>query len=115
MTPVIVIENDRPLLIAGGSGGPLIITATLQAVLNVVDFDMTAAAAIGAARFHHQWLPDVLVVEPGIDGATRSALTRLGHSVRELRNLGAVQAIRVSPAGYDGAADPRKGGGTAAW
>ncbi|HTO59447.1 MAG TPA: gamma-glutamyltransferase [Pseudomonadales bacterium] len=115
MTPTIVIKDGRPILVAGGSGGPLIITATLQTLLNVVDFDLDATAAVAAPRIHHQWVPDALVVEPGIDAATREALARRGHQVREMPNLGAVQAIRIGRGGLDGAADPRKGGAAAGW
>ena len=115
MTPIIVLEHGRPLLVAGGSGGPLIITATLQTLLNVVDFQLDASAAVAAPRIHHQWVPDVLAVEPGIDALTRTALARLGHQVREMARMGAVQAIRLDSGGLDGAADPRKGGAAAGW
>ncbi|HVN84015.1 MAG TPA: gamma-glutamyltransferase [Candidatus Binatia bacterium] len=115
MTPTIVLDHGRPVLIVGGSGGPLIITATLQTLLNVVDFDLDAAAAIAAPRIHDQWVPDVLAVEPGIDGATRDALARRGHLIKEMPRMGAVQAIRVDGGGLDGAADPRKGGAAVGW
>ncbi|MBI1815318.1 MAG: gamma-glutamyltransferase [Deltaproteobacteria bacterium] len=115
MTPTIVLDHNRAMLIAGGSGGPVIITATLQTLLNVVDFDFDVNAAVAASRVHDQWVPEVLAVEPGIDVMTRTALERLGHHVREVPNLAAVQAVRVTAGGYTGAADPRKGGAAQGW
>lgn len=115
MTPTIVLDQGRPLLIVGASGGPMIITATLQTLLNVVDYGLDAEAAVAAPRVHHQWVPEVLVTEPGIAPATREALARRGHQLREAPALGAVQAVRVSGGSYDGAADPRKGGTASGW
>jgi gamma-glutamyltranspeptidase/glutathione hydrolase len=115
MTPTIVLDHGRPLLIAGGSGGPVIITATLQTLLNVIDFDFDVEAAVAAPRVHDQWVPEVLAVEPGIDAMTRTALERLGHHVREVPSLAAVQAVRVTAGGDAGAADPRKGGAAQGW
>jgi len=115
MSPTIVLHHRRAELILGASGGPVIITATLQTLLNAVVFGYDAAAAVAAPRIHHQWVPDVLAVEPGIPAATREALERLGHKLREVPALAAVQAIRVTPGGYDGASDPRKGGQAVGW
>jgi len=115
MAPTIVLDHGRPELIVGASGGPVIITATLQTLLNAIVFGYDAAGAVAAPRIHHQWVPDVLAVEPGIAPLTREALARLGHRQREVPELAAVQAILVTPAGYDGASDPRKGGEAMAW
>jgi gamma-glutamyltranspeptidase / glutathione hydrolase len=115
MTPTIVIQDGRPVLVVGASGGPFIITATLQTLLNVLDFDFDATAAVAAPRIHDQWVPDVFGVEPGIDEMTREALARLGHHIRQIPALAAVQAVRVTSNGYDGAADPRKGGEALGW
>ena len=115
MAPTIVLDHGRPELIVGASGGPVIITATLQTLLNAIVFGYDAAGAVAAPRIHHQWVPDVLAVEPGIAPLTREALARLGHRLREVPELAAVQAILVTPAGYDGASDPRKGGEAVGW
>jgi gamma-glutamyltranspeptidase/glutathione hydrolase len=115
MTPVIVTRNGRPTLAVGGSGGPLIISGTLQVLLNVLAFDQDAATAVAAPRLHDQWVPAVLMVEPGVPAATRETLARLGHSVREVPAMGAVEVVRRSDDIFEGAADPRKHGQAAGW
>ncbi len=64
MTPTIVEDPEgRLMLVVGSPGGPRIITATYQTILNVVDHGMDVQEAVAAPRVHHQWLPDVLFVE----------------------------------------------------
>ena len=108
MSPTIVLRGDRPELVVGGAGGPRIITATLQTIVNVLDFGMPVASAVAAPRVHHQWLPDRLNVEPKIAAETRAALAERGHVLREQTSLGVVQAITWEGAVMNGAADPRK-------
>jgi len=115
MTPTIVTRNRQAILAAGGSGGPLIISATTEVLLNILDFNMDAATAVAAPRIHHQWTPAVLNVEPGIPPLTRQALARFGHVVKEMRDMGVVQAVRRTAGVFEGASDPRKGGEAAGW
>ncbi|MDQ6786785.1 MAG: gamma-glutamyltransferase [Acidobacteriota bacterium] len=81
MTPTIVLRKDGSLWFAlGARGGPRIITAVLQTVINVIDHDMDIQQAIDAPRIHHQWFPDEIVSEPfGMSSDTRKALENLGH------------------------------------
>ncbi len=95
MAPTIVLENDRPVLVAGAAGGPRIISATLQTILNVLDFRMPLKKALEAPRIHHQWLPDELAVESAIPPLTRKALEKLGHKVQEKNSLGLTEALVV--------------------
>ncbi|MDY6898157.1 MAG: gamma-glutamyltransferase, partial [Cyanobacteriota bacterium] len=75
MTPTIVTENGRLRMAVGTPGGSTIITQVLQIILNVLEYDMDAAAAVSASRIHHQWLPDTLRVEPwGLDALTLQEL-----------------------------------------
>src|SRR5262249_19135851 len=69
MTPTIVLKDGRPYLVTGSPGGSLIITTVLQVILGVLDFHRDIAAAVAAPRIHHQWLPDEVLVEPGVDAA----------------------------------------------
>jgi gamma-glutamyltranspeptidase/glutathione hydrolase len=108
MALTIVIENDRPVLIVGGAGGPRIINAVLQTILNVLDFRMPVDKAVEAPRIHHQWIPNELSVEPGIPPETRVSLERRGHVLRERDSLGVVQAIVARNGKVAGKADPRK-------
>lgn len=112
MTPTIVVgEDGEPFLIAGGAGGPRIISGTLQAMLNVLLFDMPAAEALARPRFHHQWEPDVLQLEDALrTPETVAALEALGHTVGRREAVGNIQIIRRTPDGWQAASDPRKGG-----
>jgi gamma-glutamyltranspeptidase/glutathione hydrolase len=115
MTPTIVIRRGRPVAVAGASGGPFIISATTQTLLNTLAFGMEAETAVAAARLHHQWMPPVLMVEPGLSASTPT-LERLGHRTKTFAAIGAVQLARRSEKGeLSGAADPRKGGAAAGW
>jgi gamma-glutamyltranspeptidase/glutathione hydrolase len=108
MAPTIVMEGDRPVLIVGGAGGPRIISAVLQTMLNILDFRMPVEKAVEAPRIHHQWTPNELAVEPGIAPETRMSLERRGHALRERESLGVVQAILMKNGTVSGKADPRK-------
>lgn len=108
MAPTIILRDGRPELVVGAAGGPRIITATLQTILNVLDFHLPVGAAVEAPRIHHQWLPDRLNVEAKIPAEIRKELERRGHSLRQQTELGVVQAITWQGATMSGAADTRK-------
>ena len=111
MTPAILLEEGRPVLIIGASGGSRTTGAVLQTVLNVVDFRMPLAAALAAPRIHvPAGEPRTVEVEPAVGGEAVAALEGKGHTVRERPRLGAVQAIRVEGKRITGASDPRKAG-----
>ncbi|MDQ3043304.1 MAG: gamma-glutamyltransferase, partial [Acidobacteriota bacterium] len=82
MTPTIVLRRDGSVWFAvGARGGPRIITAVLQTVINMIDHDMNIQQAINAPRIHHQWFPDEILAEPyGMSPDTRIALESLGHN-----------------------------------
>jgi gamma-glutamyltranspeptidase/glutathione hydrolase len=116
MTPTIVIREGEAVTVAGGSGGPFIISGTLQALLGVLAFGQDAEAAVNAPRLHHQWVPNALLLEPEFPELTHLALRRRGHRTAEASPIGAVQLIRRQADGrLDGAADPRKGGAAIGW
>ncbi len=85
MTPTIVLRKDGTVWFATGArGGPRIITAVLQTVINVIDHDMNIQQAIDAPRLHQQWLPDEIAFEPfGLSTDTRRAMEKLGHTFAE--------------------------------
>lgn len=116
MSPTIVIGPDGQVeAVAGGSGGPRIISATVQVLLNVLMRGDDAPTAVSRARVHHQWLPDRLEIERS-DEPQRATLMRsligIGHAaVAAPGDEAAVQlAVRGSDGTTIGAADPRKGG-----
>ena len=63
MTPTIVFDNDEPFLAIGSPGGSRIITAVLQIILNVIDFEQSLEEATDSKRVHHQWYPDDIDIE----------------------------------------------------
>jgi gamma-glutamyltranspeptidase/glutathione hydrolase len=109
MTPTIVTENGRLRMAVGTPGGSTIITQVLQIILNVLEYDMDAAAAVSASRIHHQWFPDMLRVEPwGLDALTLQELKRRGHKIKQTNPWGNSNLIIVKPDGtLEGAADSR--------
>ncbi len=115
MTPTLVLKQGRPLVVLGGSGGPFITTGVLQVLLNLLVFGQDVDQAVLLPRIHHQWIPNILFVEPGIPPKTRTALEQKGHQIREIPTMAAVQAIKVTPQGFYGVSDGRKGGEAVGW
>jgi gamma-glutamyltranspeptidase/glutathione hydrolase len=113
MTPTVAVRDGRAVVAVGASGGPLIVSATIEALSNVLDFGLPAEAAVAAPRVHHQWQPNVLLVEPGMRPIDREALGGLGHQLREIPAVAAVSLATDLPGNVGGAGDPRKGGGAA--
>ena len=115
MTPTVVERDGRLVFVLGSPGGPRIITAVLETLINLVDFGLTPQAAVAAPRFHHQWLPDALYYErDGIDPTTIAALAARGHRVVEQAPWGAVELIALAPDGRAvGVNDPRRPAGAA--
>ncbi|MGC4041714.1 MAG: gamma-glutamyltransferase [Flavobacterium sp.] len=111
MTPTIVEKNGKLLMLLGSPGGSMIITSVLQTILNVAEFNMTMQQAVDAPRFHNQWLPDEIMVEPGkFDKETLLELTKKGYKINEKSApiLGKVDAILRQPDGkLEGGADFR--------
>jgi gamma-glutamyltranspeptidase / glutathione hydrolase len=98
MTPTIVLQKDGSLWFAvGARGGPRIISAVLQTVINMVDHEMNIQQAIDAPRIHHQWLPDLLYHEPyGMSPDTRKILEMMGHKFNETPgNIAQATAIAI--------------------
>ncbi len=115
MTPTIVLKDGSPVLTVGGSGGPTIVTATLQVLLNVLDFHLDPQRAIRSPRIHDQFYPATVLIEQAMPAADRDALAAMGFQVKTVPMLGDEEAIQITADGYDGAADPRKGGAAAGY
>jgi gamma-glutamyltranspeptidase/glutathione hydrolase len=111
MTPTIVEQDGKLKMVVGTPGGSTIITSVLQNILNVTQFDMGMQESVSSPRFHHQWLPDNIRLEPNsFDEATKKRLLELGYELNESAStvIGKVDAILVLPNGQlEGGADPR--------
>jgi len=116
MTPTIVEKDGKLLMSVGTPGGSTIITSVLQTILNVHEYKMTMQQAVDAPRFHHQWLPDVILFEPNsFPKDIIEQLQALGYSINEenSRIIGKVDGILVLDNGkLEGGAD-RRGDDTA--
>jgi gamma-glutamyltranspeptidase/glutathione hydrolase len=114
MTPTIVLKDGKPVLVTGSPGGSRIISAVLQVIVNVLDYNMDVASAVAAPRLHHQWLPDEVRVERGFADDTIAALKAMGHVIGEPLAQTSANTIAVTPNGLLGAPDPRSRGAEAA-
>ena len=108
MTPTIIFKNDEPYMVFGSPGGSRIITTVLQVALNVMDHDMNIAQAVHSPRIHHQWLPEILMIESGFGPDTERLLTEKGYKLYPSSTMGSVQAIMKDGDYFYGSADPRR-------
>lgn len=110
MSPTLVLRDGDIAGCLGGSGGPFIISNTLQVFLNSFVHGMEAAAAVAALRLHHQWIPDKLFIEE-VPAEVLESLEARGHTIERRDGINAVQLILRAPDGtLDAASDPRKRG-----
>lgn len=117
MTPTILARDGKFFMAVGGPGGSRIITSVLQVIVNVIDFGMNVQDAVDFPRFHHQWLPDRLFLEPGISPDTVALLQAKGQTID--RGSGAVASVVeaiVNDQGWlQGAVDGRRPGKAAGY
>jgi gamma-glutamyltranspeptidase/glutathione hydrolase len=109
MTPTLVLDkNKNPLIILGTPGGTTIPTSVFQTLINILEYGMNATEAITKPKFHHQWLPDEVMVEKEFDTEVKKQLQSMGYSVTERGPMGRMEVIRILPDGSrEVAADPR--------
>jgi len=111
MTPTIVEKEGKLWMVVGTPGGSTIITAVAQTILNAYEFNLSMQEAVNAPRFHHQWLPDMVIFEPdGFPETLKEELKGKGYIINEERTpiIGKVDAIKILPDGkLEGGADKR--------
>ena len=122
MTPSILLCDGKLSFVTGSPGGPTIISVTLLSIVNWMRFGMDAQASINAPRFHHQWIPDELLIEQNFPESTAKELERRGYVLKPslmLRTtlnppvrIGQIEAIAIDPKTGErlGAPDPRRNG-----
>jgi gamma-glutamyltranspeptidase / glutathione hydrolase len=108
MTPTIVLKDGKLFLVLGSPGGPTIITTVANVLIGVVDFSLDIQEAVNAPRFHHQWLPDQIMVEDRLSPDTMNVLRSKGHKLTVRHFWGDAECIVIDPktgerlAGADG-------------
>jgi len=112
MTPTILLRDGKLSFVTGSPGGPTIISSVLLTVINWMRLGMDAQAAINAPRFHHQWMPDRILLEQQFPATMEQALNAMGHATRRRGHIGLVNAIGIDSQTGErlGAADPRDEG-----
>jgi gamma-glutamyltranspeptidase/glutathione hydrolase len=112
MSPSIVIGPERTMVI-GSPGGSTIITQVLEGILHFIDGE-NAQQIVAHKRFHHQYLPDVVMVEPGMfDPATSAALEKMGYTLKQRDPWGFMNVVTWDRKTnqLDAASDPRRPSG----
>lgn len=108
MTPTIVLKDNKPYIVAGTPGGTTIPTSVFQTLLNILEFNLSTEDAVNKPKFHHQWLPDSVLVEKDFPAQTREALEKKGYIMIQRGDIGRTEVIRVLPDGrFEAVADKR--------
>lgn len=111
MSPTILVSDGEVSMVLGSPGGATIITSVYQAIINVLDFGMTAEAAVAATRFHHQLLAEDLVTysvtRPLPDDVIRALESRGYRALPHEWEFGDLQLILRDGTGLHAASDPR--------
>ncbi len=97
MTPTLVLKDKKPYIVIGTPGGTTIATSVYQALINVIDFNMTVGDAIDAPKFHHQWLPDDVKIEADFNLSTKEQLQKMGYKITIRGAIGQTEGIRFLP------------------
>ena len=97
MSPTIVLDKGKVYLVVGTPGGTTITTSVFQTLVDILDFGLSTEDAVNLPKFHHQWLPDVVYVEPGFSIATQDSLKVIGYTVAQRGSIGRTEVIKVLP------------------
>jgi len=110
MMPTIVSRDGRAVMVLGSPQGTMIISAVLHTLLNTIDFGFDAQRAVQAPRFHHQWQPDRLSLEPEFPLEVRTRLQELGYELHDRAFIGAAELVVFDPENcmFWGGADGRR-------
>lgn len=96
MTPTIVLKNNKPFIVVGTPGGTTIPTSIFQSLVNMLEFNMSPEDAVNKPKFHHQWLPDEIMVENDFPAEVISELTAMGYKVKARGEIGRTELILIS-------------------
>lgn len=115
MTPTIVLKNNRPFIVTGTPGGTTITTSVFQTLLNLLEFELSPEDAVNAPKFHHQWLPDEIQIEPGFPDTVLNKLKMMGHRFQPKKAIGRTELIVWKDGKITAVADKRGDDAVAGW
>ena len=84
-------------MVVGTPGGTTIPTSVIQSLVNMIDFKMSPEDAVNKPKFHHQWLPDEIMVEDDFDATTIKELQAMGYTVSKRGEIGRTELIEIKP------------------
>jgi gamma-glutamyltranspeptidase/glutathione hydrolase len=96
MSPTIVLKNKKPFLVVGTPGGTTIPTTVFQTIINIIEFNQPASDAVNNTKFHHQWLPDQVMVEEDIPAELVNSLHAMGYTTKTTSQIGRTELIKIS-------------------
>jgi len=101
LTPTIMLKNNKPFLILGGSGAEKTISMLAQIIINIVDFQLSLNEAVNAPRFHYNYYDDAIEMETRIEADDIEYLKKLGHKINLKQDydvyFGSAQAVLIDP------------------
>lgn len=95
MTPTIVLKNNAPYLVVGTPGGTTIPTSVFQTIVNIIDFKQSPLDAVNNPKFHHQWMPDVIMVESTFPTTVIDELKKMGYTTMNRGEIGRTEVIKL--------------------
>jgi gamma-glutamyltranspeptidase/glutathione hydrolase len=96
MTPTIVLKDKKPWLVVGTPGGTTIPTSVFQTLVNIIDFKQTALDAVNNPKFHHQWLPDQVMIESDFPKTLQQSLEQMGYKLAHRGQIGRTEVISIN-------------------
>lgn len=95
MTPTLIFKNNKPFMVVGTPGGTTIPTSIFQSIVNSIDFGMTPSDAVNKPKFHHQWQPDVVMIEKEFSTTTKAAMIKMGYTFQDHDPIGKTELIKI--------------------
>lgn len=95
MTPTVVLKDNKPFLVVGTPGGTTIPTSVFQTLVNILEFGQTPLDAVNNPKFHHQWLPDQLMVEKDFSADIKAEMEKMGYKVVNRGQIGRTEVIKL--------------------
>lgn len=99
MTPTIVMKNGKPYIIVGTPGGTTIPTSVYQSIVNIIDFKLSPGTTVNAPKFHHQWLPETVMVESNFPETTLQNLEKKNYKIERVTQIGRTEMIVIDENG----------------